>query len=140
MITDQNLLCELYTNAQLTKHILQLSITRASAHDMRSVLSSQLQEYDRIETEILSIFSRRGWESPDWVSTGRLLYGLRLNGRTCRTDSALSERVILYFTKDTIYLLKLLHQTATHDPILLNIAQKYLDRKYINIRQLQAFL
>ena len=140
MISDQNLLYELFTAAQLTKHILQLSIACASSHNMRSVLSSQLQEYDMIETEILSIFGRRGWEYPEWEPSGKFLYRLRLTGKVCRTDSDLSERVILYFVKDTIFLLKLLHQTETHDPILCNITQKYLDRKSISVNQLQSFL
>ena len=140
MISEQNLLYEFLISTQLTKHILQQSIGEAASHNFRSVLSSQLQEYDRLETEILSVFGRRGWECPELEPSGRFLYRLRLSRRICKIDSNLSERVILYFMKDTIFLLKLLHQTNGQDPLLYTMMQKYLDQKAISVNQLQTFL
>jgi hypothetical protein len=117
-----------------------LSTKEALTHAMRSVLTTQLQEFDMIETAILSYSGRIGLEFSELEPTGRYLYRFRLSHRFHRTDSDLSERIILYFTKDQIFIQKLLHQIDSHDPTLNIIAQKYLDRKAITILQLQSFL
>lgn len=93
-----------------------------------------------IETEILAIAGRRGWDFPELEPSGKYACRFRLTHRVRRTDSDLSERIILQLTKDMIYILKLLHQINAPDTSIQYSTQKYLDRNAISIRQLQAFL
>lgn len=129
-------------NAQLSQSILYNAMTAAASHSLKSIFKAQLQEYDRIESEIQSVAARRGWELPEVQPAVRWFFAFRfrLFLRIHSSDSCIAERMIRQHTQDTVDTLKLLHQCEIKDDQILTLFQKLLDCKTVNIRQMQPFL
>lgn len=142
MTTAQQFLSAMLETVQHSQDSLFHAVSAASSHSLKSIFKTQLQEYDRIESEIQSIAARRGWELPElqpavkWFSGFRFRLLLRLHS----ADSCIAERMISLHTVDMVNTLKLLHRYDPKDDQILTLFQKLLDCKTMNIRQMQPFL
>lgn len=109
---------------------------------LRNTLRSQLQEYDAMETEALTIALQRGWDLRE------LEPGIRfLTDRTTRwlvrvrnSDSRIAEVMIKKNTKAMISSLKSLHRAQGQDLQMGILSQKILDCETAHIHQLQSYL
>lgn len=109
---------------------------------LRSALKSQLEEYDSIEREALSIASSRGWSldnldpaikgMTDIMVKTRLYFG--------NVDSKAAAMMIQGNTRGMIKSLKNLHHYNNSDQRISILTQKLLDCEKENIRQMQGFL
>lgn len=109
---------------------------------LRKALESQLQEYDRIETEAHTIACQRGWELGELDPAVRFLSDrmvrMKLNRRN--TDSKIADMMIQGNTRGMIRSLKDLHQFPGQDAQVSTLCQRLLDCETANIRQMQSFL
>lgn len=109
---------------------------------LRKALESQLQEYDRIETEAHAIACQRGWELRELDPAVRfmsdMMTRMKLNRRN--SDSKIADMMIQGNTKGMIKGLKNLHQFPEQDAQVSTLSQKLLDCETANIRQMQVFL
>lgn len=137
MITAQEFLSSVLQTTQLSQHMLSLSAAAASSHALKSILQAQIQEYDRIESEIQILAARRGWELWELQPAARWLAGIRFHRRT---DSSIAEHLINLHTKDTVSCIRLCNQWDRTDGQILTLFQKFLDCKTMNIRQMQPYL
>lgn len=142
MVTSQELLSSILNTVQLSQHLLSIGLEKASSHALKSTLMAQIQEYDRIESEIQIISAQRGWEIFELEPAARWLSGFwfRRSIQRRRADSSIAEYMINQHTKDMIISLKLYNQRSGTDEQILTLFQKFLDSKTMSIRQMQSFL
>lgn len=142
MATTRELLSSVLNTVQLSQHILTLATAAASSHALKSTLKTQVQEYDRIESEIQIIAAQRGWELFELEPAARWCAGFRFRRsfHRRRTDSSVAEYMIGQHTKDTVSSLKLQNRLSRSDEQILTLLQKFLDCKTISIRQMQPYL
>lgn len=109
---------------------------------LRRAMESQLQEYDRIESEAYALASQRGWElsnlAPVAKSMAHMMSKAKLTGGN--TDSRIAAMMIQGNTRGMIKSLKNLHQFSKQDSQITTLSQKLLDCETANIRQMQEFL
>ena len=117
-------------------------LSTAMDPSLRSALENQLQEYDFMETEALTIALQRGWELSELNYARRFLSHratrMRLSGRD--TDSKIADIMIRKNTHAMIQGIKIFHQLPHNDPPLRILSQKLLDCENASIRQLQGYL
>lgn len=142
MVTTQELLSSVLNAVQLSQHVIALAKAAASSHALKSIFMSQVQEYDRIESEIQIIAAQRGWELFELEPAARWCAGFRFRRslHKHRADSSIAEYMIGLHTKDTVSSLKLYNQWYRADEQILTLFQKFLDCKTISIRQMQPYL
>ena len=142
MQTIEQFLSSILCTVQLTQNRLYLAIKSAASHTFKSALKKQLAEFDRIEYEILTVASCRGWELRElqpgilWLKGHLFRYSLKRK----KTDSGISELLIHYYTNDMIEVLKNTRSLRIHDAQSLTLQQKLLDCHTFIIRQLLSFL
>lgn len=142
MQTIEQFLSSILCTVQLTQNRLYLAIESAASHTFKSTLKKQLAEFDRIEYEVLTVASCRGWELKElqpgilW-SKGQLF---RCSLKRKKTDSGISELLIRHYTNDMVEILKSSRSEHIHDAQSLTLQQKLLDCHTFIIRQLLSFL
>lgn len=109
---------------------------------LKDALRDQLQEYDAIEREALSLASSRGWtlkqQDPaiqtmtDMMTKMRLSYG--------DSSSKAAAMMIQGNTRGIIKGYKNLNQYPPSDQRVVTLVQKLLDCEKANIQQMQGFL
>ena len=109
---------------------------------LRTALKSQLEEYDSIEREALSIASTRGWKLDDLDPAIKSMTDIMVKTRLYfgNADSKAAAMMIQGNTRGMIKSLKNLHLCNNSDQRISNLTQKLLDCEEENIRQMQGFL
>lgn len=142
MNKNQQFLSTMLRTIQTGKVEIRSVLDISMPSSLRNTLETQLQEYDRMETEAYSIALQRGWEVSDLEPGKRFLTDkltrLKLNGR--RTDSKIAGFLIKKNTNAMILGLKKFNQLEDPDYQLKILSQKLLDSATANIRQMQLFL
>lgn len=109
---------------------------------LKTALKSQLEEYDAIEKEALSIASSRGWHldnlDPAIQSMTDIMVKTRL--QFGNADSKAAAMMIHGNTRGMIKGFKNLHHINNSDQRISLLTQKLLDCEEENIRQMQGFL
>lgn len=142
MQTIEQFLSSILCTVQLTQNRLYLAVESAASHTFKSSLKKQLTEFDRVEYEILTVASCRGWELKElqpeilWAKGQLFRYSLQRK----KTDAGISEILIRRYTNDMIEVLKRSHSLHIHDAQTLTLQQKLLDCHTVIIRQLLSFL
>lgn len=142
MKTNKEVLTDILVTAQLGQVGIRSVLDTTMQPGLRSTLRHQLQEYDSIETEALSIAAQRGWDLRE-LEAGRKfftdrMFRLRLGGRN--TDSKIADMLIRGSTRGIIQGLQNIHQFSGSDQRVQILSQKLLDCENANIQQMQYFL
>jgi len=122
---------------QLSQHVVTLSITAASSHDLKCCLNAQLSEFDQLESRIQTIASQRGWDLPELQPADKwsVAFGFR-----CHKDTKIAEHLIRMHTDYAIKLLKTYNRLGAGDIQISDICRRFLDCSISGIRKLQPFL
>lgn len=109
---------------------------------LRTALKSQLDEYDSIEREALSIASSRGWKLDNLDPAIKSMTDIMVKTKLYfgDTDSKAAAMMIQGNTRGMIKGLKNLHHFKNSDQRISILTQKLLDCEEENIRQMQGFL
>ena len=109
---------------------------------LRRCLESQMQEYNAIEREIISISYSRGWELQELEPATKAITKLNTKRKMMRghNDSNVAAIRIETSTKGLITSRKEQNQLSLRDSSLLTVSQRLLDCENANIRQMQGYL
>ena len=109
---------------------------------LKDALTSQLKEYDALESEAHTLATQRGWELPELDPAARAMASMmtRVKLQMGGNDSKIADMMIQGNTKGMIKSLKLMHRLPREDSQISALSQKLLDTENANIRQMQAFL
>ena len=142
MKSSKDLLASVLKTAQMG----QIGIRSVLKNELRptlvTALKSQLNEYDSIEKEALSIAATKGWKlenlDPAIKSMTNIMVKTKLHFGN--TDSKAAAMMIYGNTRGMIKGLKNLHHINNSDQRISLLTQKLLDCEEENIRQMQGFL
>ena len=110
--------------------------------DLRTELSSQLKEYDAIETDAHGIARSRGWRLKELDPAIKGMTNLMTRTRLSfgDLDSKAAAMMIQGNTRGIIKGFKNLNQFPTTDQSVSDLAQRLIETEEANNRQLQGFL
>lgn len=142
MKNDQQMLSSLLKTTQMGQICIRSVLDISMRPGLRKALQSQLQEYDRIESEAHFLASQRGWELHDVQPGKRIMADIAARVKLSRgnSDSKIAGMMIQRNTRGMISGLKNLHQYPQHDSQISVLSQRLLDCETANIRQMQTFL
>ena len=142
MKDSQKILNSLLNTVQMGQVGIRSVMKKAVRADLQRALSSQLQEYDRFESQAFDIAAARGWKLKEvdpavkgmanMISRTKLAFGAQ--------DSKIAAMMIQGNTRGIIMGLKDLHQGHQIDKQVLDLSQRMLDTEEANIKQMQGFL
>ena len=137
---------EILTSVLKTTQMGQIGIRSVLDTRMRpglkDALTSQLKEYDALESEAHTLATQRGWELPELDPAARAMASMmtRMKLQMGGNDSKIADMMIQGNTKGMIKGLKTLHQFGQQDEQINTLSQKLLDCENANIRQMQGYL
>ncbi len=139
---SQDILSSILKTTQMGQSSIRCVLKTTMRPALRKALESQLQEYDTIEEEALSLAGSRGWNLPELDPTVQKSAALMTRMRLMRgnTDSRIAGMMIQGNTQGMIKGLKNIHQFNGGDHAVSTISQKLIDCETANIRQMQSFL
>lgn len=142
MKDSQKILNSLLNTVQMGQVGIRSVMKNAVRADLQRALSSQLQEYDRFESQAFDIAAARGWKLKEvdpavkgmanMISRTKLAFGAQ--------DSKIAAMMIQGNTRGIIMGMKDLHQAHQVDQQVLDLSQRMLDTEEANIKQMQGFL
>lgn len=142
MKDSQKILNSLLNTVQMGQVGIRSVMKKAVRADLQRALSSQLQEYDRFESQAFDIAAARGWKLKEvdpavkgmanMISRTKLAFGAQ--------DSKIAAMMIQGNTRGIIMGMKDLHQAHQVDQQVLDLSQRMLDTEEANIKQMQGFL
>ena len=142
MKNSRDILSSILKTTQMGQVGIRSVLDTSMRPGLRKALESQLQEYDRIESEAHYIAGQRGWELRELDPAVRfmsdMMTRMKLNRRN--SDSKIADMMIQGNTRGMIKGLKNLHQYPEQDAQVSTLSQKLLDCETANIRQMQSFL
>ena len=141
MKDSQKILNSLLNTVQMGQVGIRSVMKKAVRADLQRALSSQLQEYDRFESQAFDIAAARGWKLKEvdpavkgmanMISRTKLAFGAQ--------DSKIAAMMIQGNTRGIIMGMKDLHQAHQVDQQVLDLSQRMLDTEEANIKQMQGF-
>lgn len=142
MKSSKEMLSSILKTTQMGQVGIRSVLDTSMRPGLRKALTSQLHEYDAIETEAHSIASSRGWELKELDPAVRfmsdMMVRMQLGGRD--SDSKIAGMTIQGNTRGMIKGLKNIHQFQGSDEQVRTLSQKLLDCETANIRQMQSYL
>lgn len=142
MKDSRDLLASVLKTTQMGQIGIRSVLKNPLRSTLRTALRSQLDEYDAIEREALSIASSRGWKldnlDPAIKSMTDIMVKTKLSFGDA--DSKAAAMMIQGNTRGMIKSLKNLHHFNNSDQRISVLTQKLLDCEKENIKQMQGFL
>lgn len=110
--------------------------------ELRQAMESQLQEYDAIEREALSIARNRNWELQELNPSIRFMLDRMTKMRLSYGDvnSKIAAMMIQGNTSGVIKGFKNLHRMAEEDSAVYGLSTKLLETESANVHQMKQFL
>lgn len=142
MKTSQQILSSVLKTTQMGQIGIRSVLDTRMRPGLKDALTSQLKEYDALESEAHTLATQRGWELPELDPAARAMAGMmtRVKLQMGGNDSKIADMMIQGNTKGMIKSLKLMHRLPQEDSQVSALSQKLLDTETANIRQMQAFL
>lgn len=142
MKNNKDMLSSILKTTQMGQVGIRSVMDRAVKADLKKALSSQLKEYDSIESQAHAIASQRGWELNELQPGARMMSDMmtQMKLNFSNTDSKIAGMMIEGNTKGMIKSLKNLHRYSDHDSQIYALSQKLLDCETENIKQMKAYL
>ena len=142
MSSSKDLLTSVLKTTQMGQIGIRSVLKNPVRPTLRTALNSQLDEYDIIEKEALSIAKEKGWSldnlEPAIKSMTDIMVKTRLHFGNL--DSKAAAMMIHGNTRGMIKSLKNLHHINNSDQRISVLTQKLIDCEIENIRQMQGFL
>ena len=142
MKTSQQILSSVLKTTQMGQIGIRSVLDTRMRPGLKDALTSQLKEYDALESEAHTLATQRGWELPELDPAARAMAGMmtRVKLQMGGNDSKIADMMIQGNTKGMIKGLKTLHQFGQQDEQINTLSQKLLDCENANIRQMQGYL
>lgn len=142
MKTSQQILSSVLKTTQMGQIGIRSVLDTRMRPGLKDALTSQLKEYDALESEAHTLATQRGWELPELDPAARAMASMmtRVKLQMGGNDSKIADMMIQGNTKGMINSLKLMHRLPREDSQISALSQKLLDTENANIRQMQAFL
>ena len=142
MKTSQQILTSVLKTTQMGQIGIRSVLDTRMRPGLKDALTSQLKEYDALESEAHTLATQRGWELPELDPAARAMASMmtRVKLQMGGNDSKIADMMIQGNTKGMIKSLKLTHRLPREDSQISALSQKLLDTENANIRQMQAFL
>ena len=142
MKTSQQILSSVLKTTQMGQIGIRSVLDTRMRPGLKDALTSQLKEYDALESEAHTLATQRGWELPELDPAARAMASMmtRVKLQMGGNDSKIADMMIQGNTKGMIKGLKTLHQFGQQDEQLNTLSQKLLDCENANIRQMQGYL
>jgi len=142
MKDSKDLLGSVLKTAQMGQVGIRSVLKNPLRATLNTALHSQLEEYNAIEKEALSIASAKGWHMEDLNPAIQSMTDIMVKTRLMfgDADSKAAAMMIHGNTRGMIKGLKNLHNINNSDQRISLLTQKLLDCEEENIRQMQGFL
>lgn len=142
MKNSKEILSSILKTTQMGQSGIRSVLDDANDPQLRQALRSQLEEYDKIETQAHTIACQRGWELPELDPSIRFMADAmtRMKLKYGNADSKIAAMMIEGNTKGLIKGLKNIHQFSGDDSNITALSQKLTDSETANIRQMRPFL
>ena len=142
MKTSQQILSSVLKTTQMGQIGIRSVLDTRMRPGLKDALTSQLKEYDALESEAHTLATQRGWELPELDPAARAMASMmtRVKLQMGGNDSKIADMMIQGNTKGMIKGLKTLHQFGQQDEQINTLSQKLLDCETANIRQMQGYL
>ena len=142
MKNSKEILSSILKTSQMGQVGIRSVLDCAMQPGLRAALQSQIEEYDRIESEAHTIAVRRGWDLPELEPAARFWADRmsRMKLRRHCSDSRIADMMIQGNTKGMVKGIRNLHQFTDEDSMIRTLSQKLIDCETANIRQMKPFL
>ena len=142
MKTSQQILSSVLKTTQMGQIGIRSVLDTRMRPGLKDALTSQLKEYDALESEAHTLATQRGWELPELDPAARAMASMmtRVKLQMGGNDSKIADMMIQGNTRGMIKGLKTLHQFGQQDEQINTLSQKLLDCETANIRQMQGYL
>lgn len=142
MKNSKDLLASVLKTTQMGQIGIRSVLKNPIRATLKTALKSQLEEYDAIEKEALSIAAKKGWELSDLDPAIKSMTDIMVKTKLYfgDMDSKAAELMIQGNTRGMIKGLKNLHQINNSDQQISLLTQKLINCEEENIRQMQGFL
>lgn len=142
MKTSKEVLSSILKTTQMGQLGIRSVEKYAADPGLKEALSSQLQEYDRIETQAHAITQQRGWKVPELNpavrKTAEIVAHSRLAGKN--KDPKIAAMMVNGNTRGFVKGIKNLHHYPQQDERVCALAQQLIDCEKSNVRQMEQFL
>lgn len=142
MLNDEQILSSMLHTVQMGQTGIRSVISRAINPDLKRELKDQLQEYDALEKETLSLAKNKGLAlkdlNPALETMSSMMSWIQLLGG--EVDSKIAGMLIQGNTRGMILGLKNLRKAHKADPQIRDLAQRVLNRENMNIQKSQPYL
>lgn len=142
MKNSKDLLASVLKTTQMGQIGIRSVLKNPIRATLKTALKSQLEEYDAIEKEALSIAAKKGWELSDLDPAIKSMTDIMVKTKLYfgDMDSKAAALMIQGNTRGMIKGLKNLHQINNSDQQISLLTQKLINCEEENIRQMQGFL
>lgn len=142
MLNDEQILSSMLHTVQMGQTGIRSVISRAINPDLKKELKDQLQEYDSLEKETLSLAKNKGLTlkdlNPALETMSSMMSWIQLLGG--EVDSKIAGMLIQGNTRGMILGMKNLRKAQKTDPQVRDLAQRVLNRENMNIHKSQPYL
>lgn len=142
MLNDEQILSSMLHTVQMGQTGIRCVISRAINPDLKKELKDQLQEYDSLEKETLSLAKNKGLTlkdlNPALETMSSMMSWIQLLGG--EVDSKIAGMLIQGNTRGMILGMKNLRKAQKTDPQVRDLAQRVLNRENMNIHKSQPYL
>ena len=142
MKTSQQILSSVLKTTQMGQIGIRSVLDTRMRPGLKDALTSQLKEYDALESEAHTLATQRGWELPELNPSIRLMAEGMSKLRLSFGDpsSKIAAMMIRGNTSGIITGLKNHHRMERRDDEIGSLSQKLLDTESNNVRQMKPFL
>lgn len=142
MLNDEQILSSMLHTVQMGQTGIRCVISRAINPDLKKELKDQLQEYDSLEKETLSLAKNKGLTlkdlNPALETMSSMMSWIQLLGG--EVDSKIAGMLIQGNTRGMILGMKNLRKAQKTDPQVRDLAQRVLNQENMNIHKSQPYL
>lgn len=142
MKDSKEILSSVLKTTQMGQIGIRSALNTQMKPELRKAITSQLREYDSIESEAHRIAEKRNWVLPELNSSIRFMTDRMTKMQLSFGDanSKLAAMMIRGNTSGIIKGLKNLHQMEKRDDAVFSLSQKLLDTESNNVHQMKPFL
>ena len=142
MKTNKELLTSVLKTAQMGQIGIRSALDRAKQPGLRQALTTQLKDYDGLETDVQRLAAARDWTLAELSHALRMMTDRVLRMRLIggNGDSKIAGMMIQGSTRGMITGLKDLHRTDRPDPDVQALSRRLLDCENAGIGAMQPYL
>lgn len=142
MKNSKEILSSVLKTTQMGQIGIRSALDTQMKPELRKAITSQLREYDSIESEAHRIAKSRNWLLPELNPSIRFMTDrmTKMQLSFGNANSKLAAMMIRGNTSSIIKGLKNLHRMDKQDDVVASLSQKLLDTESNNVHQMKPFL